>query len=53
MNNVFTALIQMLSTVSVRGEADIKTMGGVFQILHGMEQAANAPAEPEEAEHGG
>lgn len=48
MNNIFTALIQMLSTVSVRGEADTKTMAQVFDILHRMERAANEPEKPNE-----
>lgn len=48
MNNIFTALIQMLSTISVRGEADTKMMAQVFDILHRMERAANEPEKPEE-----
>ena len=48
MNNIFTAMIQMLSTVSVRGEADTKTMAQVFDILHRMERAANEPEKPNE-----
>lgn len=49
-NNIFSVLIQMLSSVSVHGEADIKTMGNVFQILHGMEQAVTKPDSEEETD---
>lgn len=50
MNNIFTALIQLLSTVSIRGEADAKTMARVFDVLHSIERAVN---EPEKTDEGG
>lgn len=49
MNNIFTALIQLLSTVSVRGEADAKTMAQIYDILHRMEKVVNKPEEGSEA----
>lgn len=49
-NNIFSVLIQMLSSISVHGEADIKTMGNVFQVLHGMERALTEPDSEEESD---
>ena len=41
MNNIFTSLIGMLSTIRVSGEADIGMMKNVFDLLRQMEAAAN------------
>ena len=41
MNNIFTQLITMLNTISVRGEQDINTMKYALDVLHQIERASN------------
>ena len=44
-NNIFTTLIQLLCSISVRGEQDINTMKYVLDLLHQIEKASNEPDE--------
>ena len=52
MNNIFTQLIQMLSTIPVAGARDVNTMKSVFDILRALEQKMNEPEVDDNGEQG-
>ncbi len=49
---IFSVLLQILDTIPITGEENMKKMAHVFQILHGMDAMANAPEKAEEVDDG-